>query len=102
MKFVKVDPITGEYAAHGTCPDGEEQPAMDDMGLLVFAYEGTLADYQFDHSSMALVLRPVDSVVELRRRLFEERRQPTAEELAEINPTGPAPVLTPAGVRHGI
>lgn len=93
MKFAKFDPITGQLVASGECPDGEPQEEVDQHGLLVFHFEGSLAEYQFDHTTMSLVARPVDPVIELRRLLAAEKRPPTPEELAQL--TDPAPVKTP-------
>lgn len=84
MKFAKFDPITGLFVAGGDCPDNEPQEPIDPDGLLVFHYEGNLSEYQFDRETQSLIKRPVDAVIELRRRLAEEKRPPTPEELAAL------------------
>lgn len=84
MKFVKVDPITGNKVSSGTCPDSEVLPEVDHEGLMVFAYEGELTDYQFDRVAMTLVRIPEADVFDLRRRLAEEKRPPTQEELKQL------------------
>lgn len=84
MKFVKIDPITGEMVATGACPDEELLPEMDHEGLLIFRIEGEPHEVEFDHGSMSLIRKDMGAVVELRRRLAAEKRLPTSDELAVV------------------
>lgn len=91
QNWVKVDPTNGHIIAFGSVPAEEMLGEVDHEGLLIFPIETTPHDYQFDHESWSLVKRASNPLVELRRKLAQERRPATAEELALLASTGLAP-----------
>lgn len=88
--YLKVDPITGHIIAEGRVPAGETLGETDHEGLLIFPIEpgATAHDYQFDREAFVLVKRANNQLVELRRRLAQERRPATKEELALLASSG--------------
>lgn len=87
MKFLKVDPITGQIVAAGLCPDSEELAPADHEGLLQFSIEGEPGEYRFDVEARQLVRTDAAAVADLRRLLAAENRAPTAEELERLGLT---------------